>query len=592
MHKNPRVTLYMYVKKYIRMILILVIHLFYIEGFAMSQVEIQGQSIKMKHTQVDEYERKGITAESCSLILGGEKVKIPAGTLIEADGRGEIKYLTLPRDVDIKIGENMVPVAGKNTIHMNTQGGILMAVLARPVTLKVGRYRVPFAAKRFSSGFRAVRGEAYMHFHDNGVVHEGWLAEEGAELTVSKNRVKFAGDNIITFDSEGQLKHGIVARGYPLKIGRNTVSFHEYVAPGTGGVKFYHRGQVHSGCLFQDTILYVGNKPVLFKAAGDDPHDMSHQGDIEFHENGEVKWGQLKEDTPFFINGRKVILKADQEVELDKKGNLEIISGGHVITYYETEPPIMILPSKEEEFEPRPEPADCTGLYPEGLFKDEILVRDAELQVGENLIPFKAQETRLWSGESGCVWGGYLQGDAVLKVGANKILFTSIRSSSTHKGRMHFYENGMVQSGPVADDQDLLVGGRKVRFKTLMQISGISDLFYSNGAIIGGLLAEDTVFTLGMKKILFKALCKTMPRNKIDRADIAFYPDGSVQYGIIAKDLKVDIEKTDPAFFMYGKSVVLKSGQKIYFYPDGKVRLESGTSGNRIYLKDYKVRKK
>jgi hypothetical protein len=134
--------------------------------------------------------------------------------------------------------------------------------------------------------------------------------------------------------------------------------------------------------------------------------------------------------------------------------------------------------------------------------------------------------------ESGAIRGGSLLDDVTLTIGTQAVRFTSVAKAEHNVDYrdvtvpwnvfdIYFYESGNVKAGCMADDMELTVSGRPIRFSKGDYL-GIT--FHESGGVKSGHLAEDTELYAGGELLLFK---------KGER--IYFFESGALEGGTLAQ---------------------------------------------------------
>jgi hypothetical protein len=552
-------------------------------------VTLQGARVFVSVSKAGEYALAGRTIEACTLAIGGQATAIPAGTVFEADGEGNLSSLTFPTPTVIHIGVNDIAFEAHEYVSLTPGLGVRYGIPAHRMTLEAGRRRIPFAAMRLAPDCRAARGEALMHFHGNGAIADGLLDSAGVELQVGANRVALPGDNIISFDEDGAVERVWPRDSSALTVGRNRVVFKTWGSDvGEWGLYFYPTGSVKSGYLPGPQTLLVGSRRVAFTDSSDGSRASPFTGHIGFHPNGEVARGMLADTTAFDLVGRRIRLLPSQTVLFDSSGALVFRLDDGFMDYRSVDPIFEFTDEPPDETDPGGDAAAKAPprRWPAGLFDGQELARDTTLTLGSNTLPCRARGTRVWSeDEGGGLWAAALQRDVTLWVGPNRVAFVAgDTDDATDDARVSFYRNGCISGGPTRQDQALTVGPNRIRFWKLAPQNGNGQLFYDNGEITGGLLYSDTRLKVGSRSILFKATRACPAWRSDEYADICFHRDGSVAYGYIAEPLVATIGAREAARVAYGApSVTLGPGQKVQFRRDGRVLLQNSAFGLMEY---------
>lgn len=284
-----------------------------------NRYEVFGKVIKFKKVFLGNEGKSlwgGKTAEPCTLIINGKVTDIPRGTWLNSGG---FAYMIFPRDMSLTVGPNDILFAKKEPIwvsfdeksgNVTTQAG----VPATNMTLTVGSFRIPFFAKRYHPGYVAYRGQASMHFYDNGAIKEGYVGKKDFPLKLGANEIIFKGDEIMEFDEDGGIKSGVMAYDTTLEVGGRNIVFR-----GDGrSIATFPDGKIRSGDLARDTAIPVGERVVDFKKGST----------LTFHENGSVRSGTIGDAMPFAVDGQTNILES-QKLYFQENGSLKMIYEGY-----------------------------------------------------------------------------------------------------------------------------------------------------------------------------------------------------------------------------------------------------------------------
>lgn len=183
------------------------------------------------------------------------------------------------------------------------------------MTLTVGSLKIPFFAKRYDPEYVRYRGQASMHFYDNGVIREGYVSEKDFTLKMGANEIAFKGDEIMEFDEDGGVKEGVMAHNAVLNVGNRSIAFQG----GRGSsIATFPDGKIRSGDLAQDVSLHVGKRVIAFRKGAT----------LSFHENGSVRSGTNRDEMPIMVDGRMKTLER-QKLYFQEDGSLEMIYEGY-----------------------------------------------------------------------------------------------------------------------------------------------------------------------------------------------------------------------------------------------------------------------
>lgn len=285
-----------------------------------NRYEVFGKVIKFRNVQLGNEGKSfwgGKTAEPCILTINGQAKEIPKGTWLNPGG---FAYIIFKRDTSLTVGANDIIFAKNEPIQVSFEkksGNITtqIGVPAKDMTLKVGSCKIPFFAKRYDPEYARYRGQASMHFHDNGVIREGYVSEKDFTLTIGPNDITFKGDEIMEFDDNGGIKNGIMANEAVLQVGDKRIAFQ-----GSRGssIAIFPSGNIRSGDLARDVSLSVGKRVISFRRGSA----------LSFHENGSVASGTIKDEMRITVDGRKKTLEK-QKLYFHEDGNLKMIHEGY-----------------------------------------------------------------------------------------------------------------------------------------------------------------------------------------------------------------------------------------------------------------------
>jgi hypothetical protein len=285
-----------------------------------NRYEVFGKVVTFKKVQLGNEGKSlwgGKTAEPCTLAINGKATEIPQGTWLNPGG---FAYIIFPRDMSLTVGPNDILFAKKERIEVSfdEKSGNLttqIGVPAKDMTLTVGSFKIPFFAKRYDPEYVRYRGQASMHFYDNGVIREGYVSEKDFTLTMGANEIAFKGDEIMEFDEDGGIKRGVMARDAVLKVGEKRIAFQG----GRGSsIAAFPNGKIRSGDLAQDVSLRVGKRVIAFRKGTT----------LSFHENGSVRSGMIRDEMPVTVEGRMKTLES-QRLYFQEDGSLKLIYEGY-----------------------------------------------------------------------------------------------------------------------------------------------------------------------------------------------------------------------------------------------------------------------
>ena len=64
-----------------------------------------------------------------------------------------------------------------------------------------------------------------MHFHDNGVISEGYVSARDFTVRMGQNDITFKGGEIMKFDMDGGMSEGTMTGRADLIVGKHKISF-------------------------------------------------------------------------------------------------------------------------------------------------------------------------------------------------------------------------------------------------------------------------------------------------------------------------------------------------------------------------------
>jgi hypothetical protein len=228
--------------------------------------------------------------------------------------------MIFPEDISLTVGVNDIVFAKNELIQVSydKESGNLttqIGVLAKDMTLTVGNFKIPFFAKRYDPEYVQYRGQASMHFHDNGSISEGYVNAKDFKLKIGANEITFKGDEIMEFDKDGGISDGVMASDAVLRVGNKKIA----IQGGRGNsIATYPNGNIRSGDLAEDVSLQVGKSMIAFRKAST----------ISFYENGSVKFGTVDHEIAISVNGQKKTLEK-QRLYFQEDGAIEMIYEGY-----------------------------------------------------------------------------------------------------------------------------------------------------------------------------------------------------------------------------------------------------------------------
>lgn len=285
-----------------------------------NRYEVFGKVIKFNDVELGNEGKSfwvGRTAEKCALLINGKLTEIPIGTWLHESGFGSMIF---PEDISLTVGVNDIVFAKNELIQVSydKESGNLttqIGVLAKDMTLTVGNFKIPFFAKRYDPEYVQYRGQASMHFHDNGSISEGYVNAKDFKLKIGANEITFKGDEIMEFDKDGGISDGVMASDAVLRVGNKKIA----IQGGRGNsIATYPNGNIRSGDLAEDVSLQVGKSMIAFRKAST----------ISFYENGSVKFGTVDHEIAISVNGQKKTLEK-QRLYFQEDGAIEMIYEGY-----------------------------------------------------------------------------------------------------------------------------------------------------------------------------------------------------------------------------------------------------------------------
>ena len=251
---------------------------------------------------------EGTTAEDCKLMINGISTEIPKGTWIT---RGLDFIMVLPKDIQIRVGQNTILFARKEALYVSWKEGsgltIEDGVPAKDMILMVGNLKIPFVAKRYEPFYAAVRGQASITFHKNGTVSEGYVGRENFTLKVGQNELTFKGNKIMKFHEDGSISEGEMADNTTLTVGKNKIPFFSW------RIACYANGNIRSGQPSQNVSLPVGKDTVEFQKGAK----------LSFHENGSVESGTILKNVSLTVRKSTVEFQKGTKIYFYKDGSIE-----------------------------------------------------------------------------------------------------------------------------------------------------------------------------------------------------------------------------------------------------------------------------
>lgn len=285
-----------------------------------NRYEVFGRVIKFEDVELGNEGKSfwvGSTAEKCALLINGKLTEIPIGTWLHESGFASMIF---PEDISLTVGVNDIVFAKNELIQVSydKESGNLttqFGVLAKDMTLTVGNFKIPFFAKRYDPEYVQYRGQASMHFHDNGSISEGYVNAKDFKLKIGANEITFKGDEIMEFYKDGGISDGVMVSNALLIVGNNKVVFQG----GRGSsLAIYPNGNIRSGSLAQDVSLLVGTRTIPFQK------DWT----ISFFEDGSVESGTVNDEIAIKVKGQNKILEK-QKLYFTQDGSIEMIYEGY-----------------------------------------------------------------------------------------------------------------------------------------------------------------------------------------------------------------------------------------------------------------------
>ena len=286
-----------------------------------NRYEVFGKVVTFKKVQLGNEGKSlwgGKTAEPCTLAINGKATEIPQGTWLNPGG---FAYIIFPRDMSLTVGANDILFAKKERIEVSfdeKSGNITtqIGVPAKDMTLTVGGFKIPFFAKRYDPEYVRYRGQASMHFYDNGGIKEGLCERDGFHAQNGRT-VKSPSKATKSWSSMRQAvsKRSYGASNAVLKVGNRRIAFQG----GRGSsVATFPDGNIRSGDLAQDVSLKVGKRIISFRKGST----------LSFHENGSVRSGTIRDEMPVTVDGRTKTLER-QRLYFQEDGSLKMIYEGY-----------------------------------------------------------------------------------------------------------------------------------------------------------------------------------------------------------------------------------------------------------------------
>ncbi|MDD2318653.1 MAG: ankyrin repeat domain-containing protein [Geobacteraceae bacterium] len=279
-----------------------------------------GRIIKFKDVALGNKGRDfwiGKTAEKCTLVINGKPTEIPVGTRMNDSG---FAAMIFPVDSMLTVGENKIVFAKDEKIHVsyNAKTGHITTkkgVLAKDMTLMVNSLSIPFGAKRLDPEYARLRGQASLHFHDNGSISEGYVIANDFFLKVGVNEITFKGDEIMEFDKNGGISKAVPATDVFLRVGKNSIVFRG----GRGNsIATYPNGNIRSGRLARDVSLPIRAGTISFRK------DQI----ISFYEDGTIESGTVNDEITINVKGSNRVLEK-QKLYFKQDGSIETIYDGY-----------------------------------------------------------------------------------------------------------------------------------------------------------------------------------------------------------------------------------------------------------------------